>query len=99
MDSRQRERYDSMIFSRNGGTRNVNNFFYESEAWRIAALNEIFGEMELTAAEEKRRNNRSVRRTEKLPAGRKGSFDGRNGCRKLLRYSTKVTKLMRRIRR
>jgi hypothetical protein len=33
----------------------VNNFFYESEAWRIAALNEIFGEMELTAAEEKRR--------------------------------------------
>ena len=48
MDSRQRERYDSMIIQPEWGTRNVNNFFYESEAWRIAALNEIFGEMELT---------------------------------------------------
>lgn len=44
-----------MIIQPEWGTRNVNNFFYESEAWRIAALNEIFGEMELTAAEEKRR--------------------------------------------
>ena len=55
MDSRQRERCDLMIIQPEWGTRNVNNFFYESEAWRIAVLNEIFGEMELTAAEEKRR--------------------------------------------
>ena len=54
MDNRQRERCDSRIIQPEWGTRNVNNFFYESEAWRIAALNEIFGEMELTAAEEKR---------------------------------------------
>lgn len=32
-------------------TRNVNKYFYESEAWRIAALNEIFGDIELTEAE------------------------------------------------
>ena len=55
MDNRQRERCDSRIIQPEWGTRNVNNFFYESEAWRIAVLNEIFGEMELTAAEEKRR--------------------------------------------
>ena len=53
MDSRQRERCDLMIIQPEWGTRNVNNF-YESEAWRIAALNETFEEMELTAAEEKR---------------------------------------------
>ena len=32
-------------------TRNVNKYFYESEARRIASLNEIFGDVELTAAE------------------------------------------------
>ena len=63
MDNRQRERCDSRIIQPEWGTRNVNNF-YESEAWRIAALNETFEEMELTAAEEKRQD----------PAGRKGSF-------------------------
>ena len=50
MDNRQRERCDSRIIQPEWGTRNVNNF-YESEAWRIAALNEIFGDVELTVAE------------------------------------------------
>ena len=51
MDSRQRERCDSMIIQPEWGTRNVNKYFYESEARRIAALNEIFGDVELTTAE------------------------------------------------
>ena len=51
MDSRQRERCDSMIIQPEWGTRNVNKYFYEAEAQRIAALNEIFGDVELTAAE------------------------------------------------
>lgn len=38
-------------YSTRRGTRNVNQCFYESEARKIAALNEIFGEVELTAAE------------------------------------------------
>lgn len=29
----------------------MNKYFCESEAWRIAALNEIFGDIELTEAE------------------------------------------------
>ena len=40
-----------MIRQPEWGTRNVNKNFYESEARRIAALNEIFGDVELTAAE------------------------------------------------
>ena len=40
-----------MIIQPEWGTRNVNKCFYESEARRIAALNEIFGDVELTAAE------------------------------------------------
>ena len=40
-----------MIVQPEWGTRNVNRFFYESEARRIAALNEIFGEVELTTVE------------------------------------------------
>ena len=40
-----------MIIQPEWGIRNVNKYFYESEARRIAALNEIFGEVELTAAE------------------------------------------------
>ena len=92
-----------MIRQPEWGTRNVNRYFYESEARRVAALNEIFGDIELTAAEmrtlvwlcgweectvenvlsairkamaaeAKRRNSRSVRRTEKPSAERKGSF-------------------------
>ena len=51
MDSRQRERCDSMIIQPEWGTRNVNKYFYESESRRIAAFNEIFGDVELTAAE------------------------------------------------
>ena len=51
MDSRQRERCDLMIIQPEWGTRNVNKYFYESEARRIAALNELFGDVELTAAE------------------------------------------------
>ncbi len=38
MDSRQRERCDLMIIQPDWGTRNVNKYFYESEARRIAAL-------------------------------------------------------------
>lgn len=51
MDSRQQESCDSMIIQPEWGTRNVNKYFYESEARMIAALNEIFGDVELTAAE------------------------------------------------
>ena len=40
-----------MIIQLEWGTRNVNKYFYESEARMIAALNEIFGDVELTAAE------------------------------------------------
>ena len=40
-----------MIIQPEWRTRNVNEFFYESEARRIAAFNEIFGDVELTAAE------------------------------------------------
>lgn len=40
-----------MIRQPEWGIRNVNRYFYESEARRIAALNEIFGDIELTAAE------------------------------------------------
>ena len=40
-----------MIRQPEWGTRNVNRYFYESEARRIAAHNEIFGAIELTEAE------------------------------------------------
>lgn len=40
-----------MIIRPEWGTRNVNQYFYESEARKIAALNEVFGDVELTAAE------------------------------------------------
>ena len=40
-----------MIIQPEWGTRNVNKYFYESEARRIAKLNEIFGDIELTEAE------------------------------------------------
>jgi len=40
-----------MIIQPEWGTRNVNKYFYEREARMIAALNEIFGGVELTAAE------------------------------------------------
>ena len=53
MDSRQRERCDLMIIQPEWGTRNVNKYFYESEARRIADLNEVFGEVELTVDEER----------------------------------------------
>ena len=42
-----------MIIQPEWGTRNVNKYFYESEARRIADLNEIFGEIELTVDEER----------------------------------------------
>ena len=92
-----------MIIQPDRESRNVNEIFYEYEARRIAELNEIFGNVELTAAEKrtliwlagweestvanvisavrkameaeaKRQELPPVRRTEKPPAGRKGSF-------------------------
>ena len=42
-----------MIIQPEWGTRNVNKYFYESEARRIADLNEIFGEVELTEDEQR----------------------------------------------
>ena len=42
-----------MIKQPEWGTRNVNKYFYESEARRIADLNEIFGVVGLTADEER----------------------------------------------
>ena len=92
-----------MIIQPDRESRNVNEIFYDNEARRIAELNEIFGEVELTAAEKrtliwlagweestvenvisavrkamaaeaKWRGLPPVRRAEKPPAGRKGSF-------------------------
>ena len=40
-----------MIIQPEWGTRNVNESFYESEAWRIEILNEIFGDVKLSRAE------------------------------------------------
>lgn len=42
-----------MIIQPEWGTRNVNQYFYESETRRIAAFNEIFGEIELTEDEQR----------------------------------------------
>ena len=42
-----------MIIQPDRESRNVNELFYEYEARRIAELNEIFGEVELTAAEKR----------------------------------------------
>ncbi len=42
-----------MITQPEWGTRNVNKYFYESETRRIATLNEIFGEVELTEDEQR----------------------------------------------
>ena len=54
----------------------MNKYFYESEARRIAALNEIFGDVELTAAAAPSVGRKSPRQ------GAKAAFDGRNGCQK-----------------
>ena len=43
--------WNIMIQQPEWGTQNVNRYFYESETRRIAALNEIFGDVELTAEE------------------------------------------------
>ena len=51
--SGQRERRGLMIIQPDRESRNVNELFYEYEARRIAELNEIFGEVELTAAEKR----------------------------------------------
>lgn len=40
-----------MIIQPEWGTRNVNEYFYESEARRIDMLNEIFGDVELSRTE------------------------------------------------
>jgi len=40
-----------MIIQPEWGTRNVNKYFYESEARRIEILNEIFGDVKLSRAE------------------------------------------------
>lgn len=42
-----------MIIQPEWGTRNVNKYFYENEARRIATLNEIFGDIELTEDEQR----------------------------------------------
>ncbi len=42
-----------MIRQPEWGTRNVNKYFYESETRRIATLNEIFGEVEVTEDEQR----------------------------------------------
>ena len=49
----QRERSGLMIIQPDRESRNVNEIFYEYEARRIAELNEIFGNVELTAAEKR----------------------------------------------
>lgn len=42
-----------MIIQPKQGTRNVNDLFYQHEAKRIAKLNDLFGNVELTNNEEK----------------------------------------------
>ncbi len=42
-----------MITQPEYGTRNVNEYFYESEARRIALLNEVLGDVELSRGEER----------------------------------------------
>ncbi len=117
-----------MIRQPEWGTRNVNKYFYESEARRIAELNEIFGDIELTeaemrmliwlagwdeytienvlsairkaiAAEVKRRQAPSVGRKSPGRAQRQLLMDGTAVKSAFALLSTKVTKLMRRIRR
>ena len=95
MDSRQRERCDLMIIQPEWGTRNVNKYFYESESRRIAALNEIFGDVELTVAEMRtlvwlcgweectvENVLSAIRKAMAAEAKRRAAFDGRNGCQK-----------------
>ena len=53
MDNGQGERGGLMIIQPDREGRNVNEIFYDNEARRIAELNEIFGEVELTAAEKR----------------------------------------------
>ena len=53
MDNGQGERRGLMIIQPDRESRNVNEIFYEYEARRIAELNEIFGNVELTAAEKR----------------------------------------------
>ena len=55
MNSRQRGRHDSLNIQAEEGTQNVNRYFYEIDARRIAVLNELFEDVELAAAEAKRR--------------------------------------------
>ena len=79
-----------MIIQPERGTRNVNEKFYEMETRQIAMLNAIFGEVELTKGE---------MRTLVWLAGW-GESTVANvvpAIRKAI--ATKVTKLMRRIRR
>lgn len=40
-----------MIIQPEWGTRNVNKYFYDSEARRISKLNEVFGDVELSKSE------------------------------------------------
>ena len=84
-----------MIQQPEWGTQNVNRYFYESETRRIAALNEIFGDVELTAEE---------MQTMVWLAGwddstRQLLMDGTAVKSAFALLSAKVTKPMRRIRR
>ena len=100
-----------MIIQPEWGTRNVNKYFYESEARRIADLNEIFGEVELTVDEERTliwlagwdeytiENVLSAIRKAPGRAQWQLLMDGTAVKSAFALLSTKVTKLMRRIRR
>ena len=100
-----------MIIQPEWGTRNVNKYFYENEARRIAAFNEIFGDVELTAAEMRTlvwlcgweectvENVLSAIRKALGRAQRQLLMDGTAVKSAFALLSTKVTKLMRRIRR
>ena len=100
-----------MIIQPEWGTRNVNKYFYENEARRIAAFNEIFGDVELTAAEMRTlvwlcgweectvENVLSAIRKALGRAQRQLLMDGTAVKSAFALLSAKVTKLMRRIRR
>ena len=89
----------------------MNKYFYESETRRIAALNEIFGEVELTAAEMRTlvwlagwdeytiENVLSAIRKALGRAQRQLLMDGTAVKSAFALLSLKVTKAMRRIRR
>ena len=91
MDSRQRERCDLMIIQPEWGTRNVNKYFYESEARRVTAPPDTLRHLALAAVTKwtcKHVRSATVGAEQTSPGrlapseSAKAAFDGQNGCQK-----------------